>query len=68
MKKIFLISGNAQNGKNALADIMAKKLNGKSINIAMADYLKYMAYKYYGWDGNKDEKGRSILQCLEQIE
>lgn len=61
---IFLISGRAQNGKDSLADILIKKLNGKSIKIAMADYLKFMATKYYGWDGNKDEKGRSLLQWL----
>lgn len=64
MKKVFLISGFARSGKDTLADIMMKKLNGKSIKIAMADYLKYMATKYYGWDGKKDEKGRSILQWL----
>lgn len=61
---IFLISGRAQNGKDSLADILMNKLDGKSIKIAMADYLKFMATKYYGWDGNKDEKGRSLLQWL----
>lgn len=64
MKRIFLISGEARNGKDTLADIMIKKLNGKSIKIAMADYLKYMTNKYYGWNGEKDEKGRTILQQL----
>lgn len=61
---IFLLSGKAQNGKDSVADIMMKKLSGKSIKIAMADYLKFMATKYYGWDGEKDEKGRTILQWL----
>jgi hypothetical protein len=61
---IFLIGGRAQNGKDSLADIMIKKLEGKSIKIAMADYLKFMAAKYYGWNGEKDEKGRTILQWL----
>lgn len=61
---IFSISGAAQNGKDTVADIMIQNLNGKSIKIAMADYLKFMATKYYDWDGKKDERGRSILQQL----
>ena len=61
---IFSISGSARNGKDSVADIMMEKLDGKSIKIAMADYLKFMAKKYYGWDGEKDEAGRSLIQWL----
>lgn len=64
MKRIFLISGFARNGKDTLADIMMKKLNGKSTKIAMADYLKYIAKKHYDWNGEKDEEGRTIIQEL----
>lgn len=61
---IFLISAKAQHGKDTTADIMMKKLNGKSTKIAMADYLKYIAQRYYDWNGEKDEVGREILQRL----
>lgn len=61
---IFLISGKARAGKDTLANIMAEKLEGKSINIAMADYLKHIAKLYYGWNGEKNEQGRHILQTL----
>ena len=61
---IILLSGLAQNGKDSVADIMMEKLDGKSIKIAMADYLKFMAKKYYNWDGEKNQKGRTILQQL----
>lgn len=61
---IFTLSGEAQNGKDSVADIMMKKLRGRSIKIAMADYLKFIATKYYGWDGEKDERGRTLLQEL----
>lgn len=61
---IFLISGKAQSGKNATADILIDKLKGKSITIAMADYLKFMATKYYNWNGEKDVRGRTLLQDL----
>lgn len=64
MKRIFLLSAPARSGKDTVADIMMEKLNGKSIKIAMADYLKFMAAKYYNWDGRKDNLGRSILQGL----
>ncbi len=61
---IFLISGKARNGKDSVADIMMKKLDGKSTKIAMADYLKYIAKRHYGWSGEKDEDGRSLIQYL----
>lgn len=61
---IFLISGKARSGKDSTADVIMKKLNGKSTKIAMADYLKYIAIKYYNWNGEKDEVGRSLLQRL----
>lgn len=64
MKKIFLMSGYAESGKDTVADIIAEKLNGSSMKVAMADYLKHMATKYYNWDGKKDIKGREILQKL----
>ena len=59
-----MISGEARHGKDTVADIMMSHLEGRSIKIAMADYLKYMATKYYGWDGKKDLKGRTTLQQL----
>lgn len=64
MERIFLISGAARNGKDTVADILMEKLDGKSIKIAMADYLKFMAKKYYNWDGKKDQSGRTTLQRL----
>lgn len=64
MKKIFLLSGQAESGKNTVANIIQGKLDGKSIEIAMADYLKIMAKKYYNWNGRKNSIGRSILQKL----
>ncbi len=64
MKKIFLISGKAQNGKDSTADILIEQLKGRSIKLSYADYLKIICMKYFGWNGEKDEKGRSILQFV----
>lgn len=64
MQKIILISGEARSGKDTLAEILTEKLDGKCVTIAMADYLKIIAKKYYQWDGEKDERGRTLLQKL----
>lgn len=61
---VFLISGKANHGKDTLADILMKKLKGKSTKMSFAGYLKDIARKYYGWDGKKDNHGRKILQLL----
>ena len=39
--------------------------NGKKVLIAhFADLLKYICKTYFGWDGQKDERGRHILQYV----
>jgi hypothetical protein len=64
MKKIYLISGQAQHGKDSTANFLKQKFIGKTLIFHNADYLKYIAKQYMGWDGNKDEIGRNILQLL----
>jgi hypothetical protein len=62
MKEIFAISGFAQHGKDSTANILGKLLGGNYLVVHNADYLKYICKQYMGWDGNKDEKGRNLLQ------
>lgn len=64
MKTIFLISGKACHGKDSVANILKDKLKGNSLIIHNADYLKYVAKQYMGWNGQKDDIGRAILQVL----
>jgi len=67
MPKIITISGKAENGKDFCAKILKQKLenqNKKVMIIHYADYLKFVAKQYFGWNGEKDEKGRSILQYV----
>lgn len=62
--KIILISGKAEHGKDETALILKKifELDGKkACIIGNADYLKMCCEKYLGWDGVKDEAGRSLL-------
>jgi len=64
MKQIFLISGKAQHGKDSIAKFLKEKLPGETLILHYADYLKIIAKLYLGWDGEKDEKGRTLLQWL----
>ena len=61
----ILISGKARHGKDTTANMLYdefKKKGKKTLIIHYADLLKYICKQYFGWDGNKDEKGRTILQ------
>lgn len=65
--KILAISGHAQNGKDTVAGLIrdSLKADGNRVLVAhYADLLKYMCRTFFDWDGNKDEKGRHILQYV----
>lgn len=65
--KVICISGKAQNGKDTTAKILEEKLtdNGNKVLIAhFGDLLKYICKTFFGWDGKKDEKGRTLLQYV----
>lgn len=58
--KIIGIMGLAGSGKDTLADLLITQLPlAKKFNLA--DPLKGIC-REMGWDGNKDEKGRKLLQ------
>lgn len=65
--KVILISGKAQSGKDTVASMLRNKLtadNHRVLTTHYADLLKYICRSYFGWDGNKDEKGRQMLQYV----
>jgi hypothetical protein len=68
MKQIFLISGYAQSGKDSTANLLKHFLielaSKKVLILHYADYLKFIATEYMGWDGQKDIPGRTLLQTL----
>lgn len=64
---VFGISGEAQAGKTTSANCIAGILRNKGHSVLIihnADLLKFMCKVLFGWDGNKDEKGRTILQYV----
>lgn len=65
--KIITISGKARHGKDLTAKLLKQRFEaeGKKVFIVhYGDYVKYVCKEYFGWDGNKDEKGRTILQRI----
>lgn len=64
--KILMISGKSASGKDAAAFLLQEKLikDNKIITIHFADLVKYYAFHYYNWNGEKDEEGRALLQKI----
>lgn len=62
---IITVSAKAQHGKDSFADAFSKIASEKHHRVLVihyADILKYVCKQYFNWDGNKDERGRTILQ------
>ena len=63
--KIILISGKAEAGKTTAANIIKCYLCGIGKRAAIVPYGQYVkdtAKMIFGWDGQKDENGRQLLQ------
>lgn len=64
MKTIVLINGVARSGKDTLAELLMPYLcdqDQTGFILPNALSVKEMAKNVYGWDGEKDERGRSLL-------
>ena len=64
---IITFSGKAQHGKDSSVGILKNLLEEKNIRVLAvnyAEYIKHLARQYFDWNGEKDEKGRSLLQWL----
>ena len=65
--KVICISGHAQHGKDTTAQMMRKALWGfgqRVLIIHNADLLKFMCKQLFSWNGEKDERGRTLLQYV----
>ena len=65
--KLIAISGKAQHGKDTFAEALREELVSRGHRVLVthyADLLKYICKTFFNWDGNKDEKGRQILQYV----
>lgn len=65
--KIIAISGKAQHGKDTTAGILKRQLGADGYRVLIvhyADLLKHICRSFFGWDGQKDDAGRHILQYV----
>jgi hypothetical protein len=65
--QVCCISAKARHGKDTAAELIKEYLETKNkrvLIIHFADLLKFICTSFFGWDGKKDEKGRSILQHI----
>ena len=65
--KVLCISAKAQHGKDTAAAIIKEQLEAAGNRVLIthyADLLKFVCTKFFDWDGQKDEKGRTLLQYV----
>ena len=65
--KVCCISAKARHGKDTAAELIKEYLESQGQKVLIthfADLLKYLCKQLFGWDGNKDEKGRTLLQYI----
>lgn len=65
--KVCCISAKARHGKDTAAELIKEYLESQGQRVLIthfADLLKYLCKQLFGWDGNKDEKGRTLLQYI----
>ena len=65
--KVIAISGKAGHGKDTVAEMLRTCLTaaGKKVLVThYADLLKHICKSFFGWDGEKDEHGRWLLQYV----
>ena len=63
--KIITISGKAQNGKDTTAGVLKEALEADGYRVLVTHYgdlLKHICQKFFSWNGEKDDRGRAILQ------
>lgn len=67
--KVITISGHAEAGKDTVANQIKWQLQDIKFDVKVAilhyaDMLKFLCKTMYGWDGQKDEQGRALLQRI----
>ena len=65
MTKVVCISGKAQHGKDTTAGFLKEYLEGYGYSVLVIHYgdlVKHICKSFFGWNGDKDKYGRTLLQ------
>lgn len=65
MTHFILCSGRVRHGKDTSAEIIKENLEKRGYKVLIthyADLLKFICKNFFGWNGEKDETGRTLLQ------
>jgi len=65
--RVIAITGKAQHGKDTTAKFLKETLTAQGNKVLIAhfgDLVKYVCKTFFGWDGKKDESGRTLLQYV----
>jgi hypothetical protein len=65
--RVCCISAKARHGKDTAAELLKEYLESKGQRVLIthfADLLKFICKEFFGWDGKKDEAGRTLLQYI----
>jgi len=63
--KVIIINGSAGTGKDSFVKL-CQQISTKIMNVSTIDYPKQIA-RYFGWEGEKDEKSRRMLSGLKDL-
>ena len=67
MNKCIIISGKSGHGKDMLAHFMRERLEKDGLRVLTIHYgdaVKWVLRDFFNWNGQKDEKGRTLLQHI----
>ena len=65
--KVLCISAKARHGKDTAANIIKDYLEDQDKKVLITHYgdlIKFICKNYFNWDGQKDEKGRTLMQYV----
>lgn len=65
--QVILLCGKAKNGKSTFGNFVKASYEKKGKKVCMleySDYIRYYIMKYFGWDGDENNKPREFMQQL----
>ena len=65
--KVLILNGAAESGKGTVVEYIKHCFLINALEYSSIDYVKKVAVDQFGWDGEKDAKGRILLSEIKQL-